>query len=156
MPFDPDQYTIAELVPHAKPMILLDRVSAWTPKTLTAEVTLHASSPFCETASNQQAVPAYVGIEYMAQAIAVHGGISERQQNAAVQIGFLIGSRRYSSEVERFKLGKKLCVNIRENMRSDGGLCVFDCTISQNEKVLASASLNVFQPKNAEEFLRQQ
>jgi 3-oxoacyl-[acyl-carrier-protein] synthase-1 len=154
--FDPTQYRIAELVPHAEPMILLDRVSDWTPDTLTAEVTLHANSPFCQTVDQQQNVPAYVGIEYMAQAIAAHGGICERQKNAAVQIGLLVGSRRYSCTVDAFPLAKLLCVHIRASIRSDAGLCVFDCTIKHGNKLLASASLNVFQPINAEKFLGHQ
>ena len=154
--FDPTQYRIAELVPHAEPMILLDRVSDWSPETLTAEVTLHANSPFCQTVGNQQSVPAYVGIEYMAQAIAAHGGICERQTNGAVQIGLLVGSRRYSCTVDTFPLAKMLCVHICASIRSEAGLCVFDCTIQQDNKLLASASLNVFQPINAEKFLGHQ
>tara|TARA_B100000809_G_C15018216_1_gene487476 strand:- start:229 stop:717 length:489 start_codon:yes stop_codon:yes gene_type:complete len=154
--FTSTQYCIAELVPHAEPMILLDRVTEWTPETLTAEVTLQANSPFCQTICNQQSVPAYVGIEYMAQAIAAHGGICERQKNAAVQIGLLVGSRRYSCAVDTFPLAKMLCVHIRASIRSEAGLCVFDCTIKQGEQLLASASLNVFQPQNAEKFLGHQ
>lgn len=155
MAFNPLSYSMAELVPHAEPMILLDAITAWQQDSLTAEVTLNSVSPF----ATRTGVPAYVGIEYMAQAIAAHGGVCERQINAPLQIGFLVGSRRYNCNVTEFPFGVKLYVHITEAMRADNGLCVFDCSISdanQNHitpSISASAALNVFQPKNAEAFL---
>lgn len=150
--FDPEQYSIAELVPHAAPMILLDKVYSWTLQSAVASVTITEQSPFVCA----QGVPAYVGIEYMAQAISAKSGVTERLQNSPVQIGFLVGSRRYSCNVEHFPIGAKLQVEITESLISDTGLSVYDCTIkggANGENILASASLNVFLPDNAEDFL---
>lgn len=150
--YDPDQYTIAELVPHASPMILLDRVESWSMESAVASVTINERSPFVESLG----VPAYVGIEYMAQAISAQAGVTERLQNSTVQIGFLVGSRRYNCNVSHFPVGAKLSVEIIESLVSDTGLSVYDCTIRGEHKgasIEASASLNVFLPDNAEDFL---
>lgn len=150
--FEPDQYTIAELVPHAAPIILLDRVDSWTKESAVASVTISEQSPFAECLG----VPAYVGIEYMAQAISAQAGVTERLHNSPVQIGFLVGSRRYNCNVSHFPIGAKLSVEIIESLVSDTGLSVYDCTICGNYNgfsIEASASLNVFLPDNAEDFL---
>lgn len=150
--FDPEQYAIAQLVPHSAPMILLDRVDDWTSESAITSVTINEQSPFVESLG----VPAYVGIEYMAQAISAKAGISALMQDAPVQIGFLVGSRRYTCNVSHFPIGTKLCVEIIESLISDNGLSVYDCTIHGTYKdtsIKASASLNVFLPKNADNFL---
>lgn len=150
--YDPEQYSIAELVPHAAPMILLDGVDSWTLSSAVASVTITPQSPFaCDLG-----VPAYVGIEYMAQAISAQAGVTERLQNSPVQIGFLVGSRRYTCNVSHFPIGAKLSVEIIESLVSDTGLSVYECSIkgrSNGCDILASASLNVFLPENAEDFL---
>jgi len=150
--FDASQYKIAELVPHAAPMILLDAVTHWTPTTLSAELKIHPLSALVTDCG----VPAYVGIEYMAQAVSAHGGIRKLIDKCPVQIGFLLGSRRYHSSTENFPLGANIKIHITENIRNEDGLCVFDCKIEgelNDETFFAEASLNVFQPKNAESFL---
>ena len=40
-------------------------------------------------------VPGYVGLEYIAQTIAAHGGLRARAVGEPVRIGFLLGTRRY-------------------------------------------------------------
>ena len=61
---------IRRLVPHAGPMVLLDRLLAVDEETLCAEVTIDADTLFCDG----REVGAWVGVEYMAQAIAAHAG----------------------------------------------------------------------------------
>ena len=56
---------IRSLVPHAGPMVLLDRVISVDEDSLLAEVRIRSDSLFCNT----DGVGAWVGIEYMAQAI---------------------------------------------------------------------------------------
>lgn len=150
--YDASQYTIAELVPHSAPMILLDAVTEWAIDSATASVTVTEASPFAD----KNGVPAYVGIEYMAQTISAQAGVTERLQNSSVQIGFLVGSRRYSSNVDTFPLGVRLDVHIAETLVSESGLSVYDCSIEgehEGQTISACASLNVFQPDNAEDFL---
>lgn len=143
---------LATLVPHSGPMLLLDRVVAADAEMLCAEVTIRADSQFCDG----REVGAWVGIEYMAQAIAAHAGYSAQLRGEPVKPGFLLGSRRYHSDVPGFAVGAVLTVRVQRALQGDNGLGAFDCSIAQQgiDAVLASALVTVFQPPNVNEFLQ--
>ena len=139
-----------ELVPHSGTMVLLDRVLAFDADMLCAEVAIHAGSLFCEGGQ----VGAWVGIEYMAQAIAAHAGYSARLRGEPVKVGFLLGSRRYTSLVDGFAAGTVLKVFVQRALQGENGLGAFDCRIEDaSAVVLATALVTVFQPPNVDEFL---
>jgi len=74
-----------------------------------------------------------------------------------VQIGFLVGSRRYTSSHAYFPLGAQLQLNVKEIVTSEQGLSVFECTLQARDlypEISASANINVFQPKDPELFLQ--
>jgi predicted hotdog family 3-hydroxylacyl-ACP dehydratase len=133
-------------------MLLLDRVVAADAEMLSAEVTIRADSQFCDGAE----VGAWVGIEYMAQAIAAHAGYCAQLRGEPVKVGFLLGSRRYQSEVPAFGVGAVLTVRVQRALQGENGLGAFDCSIAQDgvDAILASALVTVFQPANVEEFLQ--
>lgn len=150
-----------DVVPHAKPMALLDNIIEWdtlsNTHSLTADVTIRPDSMFCQN----NAVPSWVGMEYMAQAIAALAGIRAREAGEPVKIGFLVGTRRFTCDCPQFEVGTRLRVYIEEELQGDNGLGVFACTLSSDEsdslapKTLARANLNVYLPSDAEEFLQQ-
>ena len=92
---------VATLVPHSGRMVLLDRVLSADADNLCAEVRIHADSVL----AGAQGVGAWVGIEYMAQAIAAHAGWSARQRGGDVKVGFLLGARKYQAGVSYFAPG---------------------------------------------------
>ena len=65
---------IRTLVPHAGPMVLLDRVISADDENLCAEVRIRADSLFCVAGE----VGAWAGLEYMAQAIGAYAGYTAR------------------------------------------------------------------------------
>ncbi|MBB3118900.1 ApeP family dehydratase [Pseudoduganella violacea] len=142
------------LVPHAGPMALLDRVLEADEESLCAEVAIRADSLFCADGG----VGSWVGIEYMAQAVAAHAGYLARQRGEAVKPGFLLGSRRYTTTSPLFALGAVLHVRVRQVLRGENGLAAFECSIADGgaagQEVLASATLTVFQPEDVNEFLQ--
>ena len=140
---------ILELVPHAGPMSLLDRLIAVEGERLSAEVVVPADGLF----SHAGGVGAWVGIEYMAQAVAAWAGWQSRQMGEAPRIGLLLGTRRYRCEVARFPAGQRLRVDIERGYQADNGLGQFDCRIGADGKELASALLTVFGPKDPSAFL---
>ena len=71
---------VAELVPHAEGMLLLDRVLAHE-ATHTVCATSADRSPLFANADGS--VPSWVGIEYMAQCAAVHGELAHRRRGDA-------------------------------------------------------------------------
>lgn len=70
-----DRSRIEALVPHAGAMCLLDRVERWDARTIACRTATHrdAANPL----RLGDRLPIETGIEYAAQAMAVHGGLSE-------------------------------------------------------------------------------
>jgi hypothetical protein len=91
-------YAIEEVVPHRQDMCLLERITHWDQDTIEAELVVPEAGLFVEDGQ----VPAWVGIEYMAQAIAAWAGCRARAAGKPPQLGFLLGSRRYSSPRSSF------------------------------------------------------
>jgi predicted hotdog family 3-hydroxylacyl-ACP dehydratase len=138
--------SIAELLPQAHPMVLLDSVLGWEPDRLEAAVTIRADSPFYHPGLG---VPAHVGLEYMAQACGALSGIEARLQTRPVRIGYLLGTRRFLATVAWFPQNTPLVVRISTTFR-DVDMGVFDCVILSGGRDLAKAQLTVYQPADAE------
>jgi predicted hotdog family 3-hydroxylacyl-ACP dehydratase len=133
---------IEELVPHRAPMLLLDRVMNVTETTVVAEFTVRSDMPLLNA---QGDLPAWVGIEIMAQTIAAWSGYQERIAGFEPQIGFLLGTRKYDTNVSAFSSGAVLHVTAELVFR-DGPMGVFDCAIACDDAVIASARLTTYQP----------
>lgn len=144
---------IGELVPHSGAMVLLDRVLSADAENLCAEVTIHAGSVFYDAPS--AGVGSWVGIEYMAQAIAAHAGYLARLAGAPVKIGFLLGARRYEAQLPLFVDGSVLQVHVQQALQGENGLGAFECRIEMARAVLAQATITVFQPEDAKQFLQE-
>lgn len=134
---------IADLVPHATPMILVDKLMAVDQQSIHTQVMIKADELFFNPES--QSVPGYVGIEYMAQSIAAWSGCQARQKGEPPAVGFLLGSRRYHSECSDFPLDQTLDI-YAEQVMENNGMAVFQCRIESQGKILASAQLNAFVP----------
>jgi predicted hotdog family 3-hydroxylacyl-ACP dehydratase len=140
---------IRSLVPHAGPMVLLDRVLSVDADSLCAEVTIRRDSLFCGV----DGVGAWVGIEYMAQAIAAHSGHAALMRGELVKVGFLLGSRRYECTRPIFPIGSVLRVEIRCQLFADNGLASFECRVDDESGMVATATVSVFLPANVDNFL---
>jgi len=101
-------------------------------------------------------VGAWVGIEYMAQAIAAHAGWLAQERGDAVKVGFLLGSRKYEAKVSYFAPGDVLHVHAHRVLRAENGLGAFECRIDivGGEAAAATATVTVFQPDNVNQFLK--
>lgn len=141
---------IREIVPHSGRMLLLDRLVSCDADTLTAEVTIRPDSMFVQDG----AVGAWVGLEYMAQAIAAFAGHQAREEGEKPKIGFLLGSRQYACSTPCFRIGTTLRVAVTRELQGDSGLGSFTCQI-RAEGIVADATLTVFQPNDAEQFMRE-
>jgi predicted hotdog family 3-hydroxylacyl-ACP dehydratase len=147
------QLPIAELLPHRPPMILLDRLLLHGPGFLEAGVCIRPDSPFVRDGH----VPAWVGVEYMAQACACFAGMEARARGEAARVGFLLGTREYRTAVVGFDVGATLRVRACPIHREDGGLSVVECRIWSTEQVLpiVEATLTVYEVADLEAFLKQ-
>jgi predicted hotdog family 3-hydroxylacyl-ACP dehydratase len=129
-------------------MSLLDTILDYGEEWLHAEVHITPDSMF----AGADGVPAWIGLEYMAQAISAHAGMLECLNGGKPKIGFLLGSRKYLCNTGYFAFGQTLLVKVYLEMMAANGLNVFNCEL-QGRGVEASAIVNVFQPDDAEKFL---
>lgn len=144
------EFSVEELVPHSGKMSLLDKIIDYGEGWLAAEVKINADSMFVEG----NGVPAWIGLEYMAQGIAAYAGLKERRNGGKPKIGFLLGTRKYLCNAEYFETGQVLSLKVKLELLADNGLNVFACELSGKE-VSATAVVNVFQPDDAEKFLEE-
>jgi len=141
---------IAELIPHADGMLLLDRVVAHA-ATHTVCATSADRSPLF--ADPDGSVPSWVGIEYMAQCAAVHGELANRNRDAAPRPGLLLGCRRLEIRADVFAAGDPLEVVARHHM-GDSGLVAFDCSIrsASSGDTLVEGRVNLYLFRDWSEF----
>lgn len=135
---------VAELLPHAPPMLLLDAVLEGDADTLSASLTIRPGIAFFDAGHG---VPAHVGIEYMAQACGAWAGLRGRAEGRPVSLGLLLGTRRYLATEPWFAEGEQLTVLIRVVFR-EGPMGVFDCRIVVDGRERATANLTVYQPED--------
>ncbi|MBI3503636.1 MAG: 3-hydroxyacyl-ACP dehydratase [Proteobacteria bacterium] len=135
-------YSVEELLPHEPPMVLLDEVVDWTDTGVRAAVAIRDDNMFAIAGFG---VPAHVGIEFMAQTCGLFSGIEARRSGEPVKLGFLLGSRRYSAERDRFLPGERLEIEATTVFR-DGPMAVFDCRIESRGMTLATAQLTLYRP----------
>ncbi len=137
------------LLPHSGPMVLLDRVTAADDESLCAEVRIRANSLFCAGGG----VGAWVGLEYMAQAIGAYAGYHARLRGEPTKPGYLLGTRCYECTRPIFAVGTLLRVHVRRLFQDENGLASFACRIDDENGQAAAANLTVFQPANDAQVL---
>jgi len=141
----------AELMLHRAPMLLLDRITAHDPGRLLAEVQITAGKTFFD--ATLSGVPAWVGIEYMAQAIAALSGLGQRSTDMAIELGMLVSCRRYQVTTPVFAAGLTLQIEVEELAGADTGMAAYRCYIVAKDnpgEKLATGQLGVYQRSGLE------
>ena len=132
-------------MPHDLPMALIDDIIACDEQTATTRVTITQESLFLDA---QQRISVLVGIEYMAQSAAAWSGYNNKHGSTPSPIGMLLGTRHYQSNCAFFSVGDVLTVVVACLLQSADGMSSFDCSIERDGRIIASASLTVFQPNH--------
>ncbi|MCK6264375.1 hotdog family protein [Vibrio sp. ZSDE26] len=134
---------IEQLLPHDKPMILIDRALTVETESIHCQVDIGEHNIFFD--KETQTLPAYLGIEFMAQSVAAWSGYHAGLRNEAPPIGFLLGSRRYVANCDTFSRGQTLDI-YAEQLMEDNGMAVFSAHIEHNGQQVAKCQLNVYVP----------
>jgi predicted hotdog family 3-hydroxylacyl-ACP dehydratase len=132
----------AEFVLHRKPMLFLDRLIDIGEDFATCEWCI--SEDF-ELFVPGLGVPAYAGIEYMAQCVAVHAGARARACGFVPPHGYLLGTRHYQCAVSYFEAGASYQATCQEQVRDSQGMGSFACRILLNGSSIAEANLAVLE-----------
>jgi len=142
--------TLDEILPQTGKMRLLDEVLAFEGETIRLALVVRSDGLFNDPALGGD-VPAYVGVEYMAQAVAAHMGATRLRNKESKRAGFLVGTRLYESNVDSFQPGLRLTASATCLLLSIEGLGVYDCVL-EGAGVSARAKVNGFLPKDDETF----
>lgn len=134
---------ITSVLPHKAPMILIDNILAVAEESIQCQLTVTTNHTFFDPQIS--GIPAWVGIELMAQSVAAWSGYHALQKNSKPPMGFLLGSRRYKSNCSYFTDNIQLHI-FATRLMENNGMAVFDCRIESNGNILATGQLNAYVP----------
>lgn len=143
--------SVETYVPQRGAMLLIDRIIELSEEHAVAEVDIRSEGLFMRKGK----MPAWVGIEYMAQTISAWAGGRSQRSGGKTKIGLLLGSRRYEAMQPAFPAGSTLRVEVRRELAGESGLGVFDGRILVDGALIASAKVTVFEPADDMEWIRQ-
>ncbi|MEZ0601505.1 hotdog family protein [Paraburkholderia sp. IW21] len=143
-------HPIEAIIPHRGTMLLIDAVSTFSEDTLSARATVHADAWYADA---DGAMPAWIGIELMAQAIAAHVALRAMRGGGKTRHGVLLGSRSYKALQPSFAAGAQLLIHATELLRGEEGHGAYECTIHHGDVCCAEAVIKVFQPPNFQSFI---
>lgn len=126
---------LEQLIPHRRTMALLSRIIEATDTTAVSEVDINEQSLFYA----DKGVPAFVGVEYLAQTVALYGS---HRQDGEPKRGFLLGVRKFRNEITHFPNGATLRVHISP-VAQDGGVGTYAGKILIDDRIVAEASLTI-------------
>ena len=141
---------IEKLVPHRHPMVLVERMLEFRETESVCETTIRPDSLFLE----KRGLPAFVGLEIMAQSVAAHGGYRAYRNGEPVRIGFLLGTPRFTTHRAYFPMGSTLRIEVKQTW-GDDQMMSFYCEIRDGltAELLQATNLNVFQPNDLDTYL---
>ena len=141
---------IEAIIPHRGSMLLLDAIDSFADTTLSAFANVDPHAWYADAAG---AMPAWIGIELMAQAIAAHVALLAMRGGGRARPGVLLGSRSYKALQPSFAGGAQLSIHVAELLRSEEGHGAYECTIRHGDAVCAEAVIKVFQPRDFQSFI---
>ena len=143
-----ENYPIEKFLCHRRGMKLIDKLLSYTQDSVDVEATITENSIFLEAGG----VPAWMGIEYAAQAVATLSGVRAVLNNEEIKLGLLLSGRRYSCKQSYFPVGQKLIIHAQEDF-NDGKMGAYRCIIRNEDKEeIASVSINAYVPDKLEDI----
>lgn len=129
-------------------MVLLDAVESFDDDSIVCLRTLTPGGLFQNADGS---LPAWAGIELMAQAIAAWLSCRGRATGEPVRLGLLLGTREFHSDADTFAAGTCLRISAHRSFHDEHGMGAFVCRIDGAGHV-AQARLTVFSPPDAVAF----
>lgn len=129
-------------------MILLSDYISADEQGVEAVVHIDEASAFYD--ADCDGVPSWVGIEYMAQAIAVWAGVRHKLRGDPIEIGFLLGTQAYQVNASVFSKGSPLIITVIAEYLGDEGLGSFACQIHDaSSSLVCQATINAYSPDDS-------
>lgn len=143
---------LSKILPHDKPMILIDKLLEVSLENQFAKtsVTITEDKIFFDKSIN--GISPLAGIEFMAQTIGCYAYY--KAGKTIPKIGFLLGTRLYENKLEKFENSETYTVTAKE-VYGDNELVSFECLIYNKGKEVARATVNAFQPDDAQKYIEE-
>lgn len=135
---------IRELVPHSGRMCLLDEVLEWDANAIACRAATHRDP--ANPLRGAGGLSAIAGVEYAAQAVAVHGsliGEVSRPEVSRPRIGYLAGLRDVACFVERLDTEPQDLVVRATRVAAESGRLLYDFRIESGGRELLKGRLSV-------------
>jgi predicted hotdog family 3-hydroxylacyl-ACP dehydratase len=130
---------IRELVPHAGRMCLLDEVLEWNAAAIACRASSHRDP--LNPLRGAGGLAALAGVEYAAQAVAVHGGLI--QEIFQPTIGYLAALRDVACLVERLDTEAQDLVVRATRVAAESGRLLYDFRVESGGRELVTGRLSV-------------
>ena len=149
------EFQMTQILPHEGRMLLLDELLHQHDDGITTALTIRADSVLCDGVTG---VPAWVGMEYMAQTACAYSGVDQARLGEAASISLLLGTRSYRANVPAFALGARLMISAHLQMRDDDNLAVFACSIrdATTQAELATGDIKAIRPASLQVLIEEQ
>ena len=138
---------VTEILPHTGSAVLLDAVLEHNEK-----LTICSADPARATAFalSDGTIPAWVGLELLAQAVAAHAGLEARARGGSQSLGLLLGSRRMAIHADALPPGRRLLVRVEHRLGREGAVSFACCLIdAETHAPLMEGDLTAVLVRNA-------
>lgn len=142
-----------ELIAHRGNMLLIERVLEANEAGIKVAATVE---PHAWYADADGTMPAWIGIELMAQTIGAFVGLNALTQGLPPKQGMLLGARSLTARLPGFPAGARLVVTATEVFQEANGLAAFDTAIELDGETVMEATLKVFEPADFKSLLETQ
>jgi len=134
---------IASLIPHQGAMCLLERVVSWDDERIRCAASNHRDP--LHPLRSASGLLAACGIEYAAQAIAVHGSLTAAHDKefSPPKLGYLANAKDVTWSVDRLdEIEGELTIDA-EKLISEGGRSIYEFVISAQDRMLVQGRVAV-------------
>lgn len=130
--------TLQDLVPHRPPLLLLDCVLEDREGFVATQVVV---DPQAWYAAPDGSLPAWFGVELMAQTVAAYSGLRQSREGRPARRGYLLGTRSLTSDLPAFPPGARLRVEAEPAYLDESGISAFTCRILLDGREVARSVL---------------
>jgi predicted hotdog family 3-hydroxylacyl-ACP dehydratase len=142
---------IEELIPHRGAMLWIECLVSASEESVEAEARVPADAWYVD---GEGGMPAWLGIELMAQTISAHVGWNSRLAGKPLKPGVLLGCRAYRASAPVFPRAAALRISARLSYKDESGFAAYDCSIRSAGALAASATLKVYEPADFDAFVK--
>lgn len=142
---------VNDYLPHQPPMRLIEFIASSSDLRVTTLTRITTESTFYS--ADAGGVPAWVGLEYLAQTAAVWVGLDDVRHGRRVDPAFLISARQYTANEPVFAAGQDLLAEVKVEMIEQDIVAFSGQITGANDRVMANAFFTAYRPEDVWSYL---